>query len=163
MAGKEHSGKKYHRGITGVDGRVAVIDIYSFLAAYEITCPARQHALKKIAMAGLRGKGDQLQDLYEARDAITRAIQMQEQEMGIGDVPSKTYTSDENGVHDIQQNPKWIVQPIHGGYLVIYSRSLPFTSNIAKKFGMSEEQAAVSFAADLNRRGILPTDSMFKV
>ena len=68
------SGSKYLRQIQLVDGRV---DVYAVLAAFEVTRPALQHAIKKLLCAGLRGKGDVLQDLKEARDAIDRAIQME--------------------------------------------------------------------------------------
>lgn len=56
-----------------VDGKA---DVYTVLDAFEVICPARQHAIKKLLCAGLRGKGSEMQDLSEARDAIDRAIQM---------------------------------------------------------------------------------------
>lgn len=69
------SGSKYLRKIIGaVNG---CIDVYSVILSFSVTCPARQHALKKILCAGLRGKGDCLQDLKEARDAIDRAIEIE--------------------------------------------------------------------------------------
>jgi hypothetical protein len=73
----EPSGSKYRRGVMGAlpDGTV---DVYSVLLTFAVTCPARQHAVKKLLCAGLRGKGDELQDLREARDAIDRAIQIAE-------------------------------------------------------------------------------------
>ncbi len=58
-----------------VDGRA---DVYAVLIAFNVSCPARQHAVKKLLCSGIRGKGDCLQDLREARDAIDRAIQIQE-------------------------------------------------------------------------------------
>jgi hypothetical protein len=57
-----------------VDGK---LDVYAVLDAFAVTCPARQHAIKKLLCSGLRGKGDVLQDLQEAGDAVARAIQMQ--------------------------------------------------------------------------------------
>jgi hypothetical protein len=39
-------------------------------------CPARQHAIKKLLTAGIRYKGDVSQDLTEAHDAISRAIEI---------------------------------------------------------------------------------------
>jgi len=70
------SGSKYLREVPCViDGK---IDVYAVLDAFNVICPARQHALKKLLCTGIRGKGDALQDLKEARDAITRAIQMEE-------------------------------------------------------------------------------------
>lgn len=68
------SGTKYLRRLRClVDGKA---DVYTVLDAFEVVCPARQHAIKKLLCAGLRGKGSEMQDLSEARDAIDRAIQM---------------------------------------------------------------------------------------
>ena len=70
------SGSKYLRNVPcSINGKV---DVYAVLDAFNVTCPARQHAVKKLLCAGLRGKGDALQDLKEARDAVDRAVQMQE-------------------------------------------------------------------------------------
>ncbi len=70
------SGQKYLRKMTClVDGNA---DVYAVLDAFQVTCPARQHAIKKLLCSGLRGKGDSLQDLREARDAVARALQMEE-------------------------------------------------------------------------------------
>ena len=68
------SGSKYLRSIQTVDSRV---DVYAVIEAFAVTCPARQHAVKKLLCAGIRGKGGEAQDLAEARDAVDRAIQMQ--------------------------------------------------------------------------------------
>lgn len=71
------SGSKYLRDVPcAIESRV---DVYAVLDAFAVTCPARQHAVKKLLCSGIRGKGSVLQDLREARDAITRAIQMEEQ------------------------------------------------------------------------------------
>lgn len=69
------SGSKYLRPIIGAtpDGK---IDVYGILLTFNVQCPASQHAIKKLLCAGIRGKGDTLQDLREARDAIDRAIQL---------------------------------------------------------------------------------------
>lgn len=70
------SGSKYLRNVPClVDWK---IDVYAVLDAFNVTCPARQHAIKKLLCAGIRGKGDSLQDLREAADAVTRSIQMEE-------------------------------------------------------------------------------------
>lgn len=70
------SGSKYLRAIPCViDGK---IDVYAVLDAFNVVCPARQHAIKKLLCSGIRGKGDTIQDLNEAKDAIIRAIQMEE-------------------------------------------------------------------------------------
>lgn len=69
------SGSKYLREMVHlVDGRA---DVYAVLAAFDVTCPGSQHAIKKLLCSGIRGKGNRLQDLKEARDAIDRAIQME--------------------------------------------------------------------------------------
>jgi hypothetical protein len=70
-----HSGSKYLRDVQLIGGK---IDVYAVLVAFGVSCPARQHAIKKLLCAGLRGKGDELQDLHEAGDAIDRAIQIAE-------------------------------------------------------------------------------------
>lgn len=52
-------------------------DVYDVLVAWSVACPARQHAIKKLLMAGQRGVKSTLQDLEEARDAVTRAIELE--------------------------------------------------------------------------------------
>ena len=69
------SGSKYLRRIKGCVGD-CLIDIYGVLKTFEVTCPARQHAIKKLLCAGLRNKASELQDLEEAADAIKRAIEL---------------------------------------------------------------------------------------
>lgn len=70
------SGSKYLREVTcSVDGKV---DVYAVLEAFNVVCPARQHAIKKLLCSGIRGKGNAVQDLEEARDAVERAIQMEQ-------------------------------------------------------------------------------------
>lgn len=70
------SGSKYLRPILGAVNNK--IDVYAVLLTFGVMCPARQHAIKKLLCSGLRGKGNAIQDLKEARDAIDRAIQMEE-------------------------------------------------------------------------------------
>jgi hypothetical protein len=74
-----NAGNKYHRTINGISGGSAVVDVYCVLEAFNVTCPARQHALKKLLCAGLRGKGDSIQDLTEARESVDRAIVLEKQ------------------------------------------------------------------------------------
>jgi len=78
------SGNKYHRKIKSVEdiAGFATADVYSVLEAFEVSCPARQHAIKKLLCSGLRGKGDTMQDLTEARDAVDRAIVLEKQRQG---------------------------------------------------------------------------------
>lgn len=71
---RQSSGNKYHRIIVGVDGRECITDVYAVLVAFNVTCPARQHAIKKLLCSGIRGKGSTLQDLRETVDAVERAI-----------------------------------------------------------------------------------------
>lgn len=75
------SGNKYHRRIPSVEdiSGFTVGDVYSVLEAFQVTCPARQHAIKKLLCAGIRGKGDSLQDLRETKDAVVRAIELETQ------------------------------------------------------------------------------------
>lgn len=54
------------------------IDVYDVLMAFQIACPATQHALKKLLQAGNRGHKGTIQDLQEARESVSRAIQLQE-------------------------------------------------------------------------------------
>ena len=82
---KKSSGSKYFREIRDIKGRLchvkqsgefvpAVIDVYCVLDSFDVRKPALQHANKKTLCAGIRGKGSMLQDLKEARDALTRQI-----------------------------------------------------------------------------------------
>ena len=86
-SGKVHSGNKYLRSICDIRGRQcfvfdketgtyisALIDVYCVLDAFDVRKPALQHANKKTLCAGIRGKGDMLQDLKEAMDALSRQI-----------------------------------------------------------------------------------------
>lgn len=75
IQGFNASGSKYLRSIQTIGGKV---DVYAVLEAFAVTCPARQHAIKKLLCAGLRGKGDSVQDLKEAADAVASAVQMEE-------------------------------------------------------------------------------------
>lgn len=75
MTTEDHGRSKYHRVIKDVDGQgIALVDVYSVLEAFAVTCPARQHAIKKLLCAGIRGKGNAEQDLREVAVAIERAI-----------------------------------------------------------------------------------------
>ena len=70
---------KYVRSIRSCDptqpGYVAFVDVYSVLDAFDVTCPATAHAVKKLLCAGVRRAGQsRLADLLEARQALDRAI-----------------------------------------------------------------------------------------
>lgn len=61
-----------------------LIDIYDVLEIFEVKCPARQHAIKKLLCAGMRGKGDTLQDLEETAGAVQRAIELEKNRNKLG-------------------------------------------------------------------------------
>lgn len=72
----QHTGNKYLRMIrSAIDPtQYVIVDVYSVIAAYCVLDAGCQHALKKILAAGLRGKGDAVQDLKEAIDALSRSV-----------------------------------------------------------------------------------------
>lgn len=63
---------KYVRNIHGVE-----VDVYDVLKAWNVTCPAIQHAIKKLLMPGQRGHKSKANDLEEAHSAIQRAIELE--------------------------------------------------------------------------------------
>jgi len=69
---------KHGRIIYPVTGSLPPIDVYAVLDAFQVTCPARQHAIKKLLCTGLRGKGDTLRDLREAKASVQRAIELEQ-------------------------------------------------------------------------------------
>lgn len=60
--------------------RYTHIDVYRVLSLWGVTCPATQHAVKKLLAAGQRGAKDGRKDLTEARDSINRALQMMDED-----------------------------------------------------------------------------------
>lgn len=62
---------RYARTING-----ATVDVYDILRAFNVTCPATQHAIKKLLMPGQRGGKSVTQDLREALASVQRAIEM---------------------------------------------------------------------------------------
>jgi hypothetical protein len=74
-------GSKYHRTITqtlcgDTCGCSVTIDVYDVLQAFGVTCPALQHAVKKLLCAGLRGGKSAEQDISEAANSCRRAIEL---------------------------------------------------------------------------------------
>lgn len=59
---------KYNRKIKGV-----TVDVYDVLKAFDVTCPALQHLIKKALCAGLRGHKNRTQDLQDIVDSALRA------------------------------------------------------------------------------------------
>lgn len=76
-----HEGKKYLRLIHSArpdNSRDPIsIDVYAVLEAFNVTCPGRQQAVKKLLCTGQRGKGDEMADLLGALAALNRAIDLQ--------------------------------------------------------------------------------------
>jgi len=76
---------KYHREVMSVtpgcrenaDPARVTIDVYSVIEAFGVSCPATQHAIKKLLCAGVRGHKNTMTDLREAAAAIDRAIQLE--------------------------------------------------------------------------------------
>jgi hypothetical protein len=62
-----------------VDDSSIEIDVYAVLEAFQVTCPARAHAIKKLLCTGTRGKGDAIADLTGAAAAVDRAISIERQ------------------------------------------------------------------------------------
>lgn len=83
----QHEGKKYLRTIYSATGVAAIkagmpcliVDVYDVLKAFNVTCAARQHAIKKLLCSGIRGKGGELDDLVGAEAAICRAIELEKE------------------------------------------------------------------------------------
>jgi len=76
------TGNKYVREITSrttPSCRINV-DVYCVLKAFDVTSAPIAHAVKKLLCPGNRGKGSYRQDLVEARDAITRAIEQEDED-----------------------------------------------------------------------------------
>lgn len=75
------------------------VDVYEVLEAFKVTCPARQHAIKKILCAGLRGEKDSIQDLIEAQSSLGRAISMEMRRVNAKENPFDTLrTGDHHSV-----------------------------------------------------------------
>ena len=67
---------KYEKEFISMDGKVFSADVYSVLKAFDVTCSARGHAVKKLLMPGQRGAKSEVQDLKEALASVSRAIDM---------------------------------------------------------------------------------------
>lgn len=57
--------------------RGVCVDVYDVLIAFNVTCPALAHAIKKALVAGGRGAKGSLQDKREAMDSIGRSIEIE--------------------------------------------------------------------------------------
>ena len=72
-----------------VDCKGRRIDVYDVVNAFAVTCPATQHAVKKLLMPGKRGHKTELGDLLEARASIDRAIDLAQERHAIEDAKAK--------------------------------------------------------------------------
>lgn len=68
-------GNKYHRKLKGRE-----VDVYDVLKAFEVTCPALQHLIKKALCVGIRGHKDEAQDLQDIIDSAHRAMELHNEE-----------------------------------------------------------------------------------
>jgi hypothetical protein len=73
---KKVTANKYEREISDRQGNSATVDVYDVLKAFDVTCPATQHAVKKLLCSGIRGHKDLGTDLIEAKESIVRAIEL---------------------------------------------------------------------------------------
>ena len=64
---------KYNRPCKGV-----TIDVYDVLKAFNVTCPALQHLIKKALAVGQRGHKDASEDLKDILASVKRAIELSE-------------------------------------------------------------------------------------
>lgn len=86
----EHEGKKYLRTIRAADGGGTVnVDVYAVLKAFNVTCPARAHAIKKLLCCGTRGKGDTVADLVGVLAAVNRAIELERNDVVVKELGVK--------------------------------------------------------------------------
>lgn len=53
-------------------------DVYDVLVAFNVTCPAAAHAIKKLLCAGLRGHKNTKEDKQEAINSIRRSLELDE-------------------------------------------------------------------------------------
>ena len=71
---KPNDGNKYHREIFDIAGKHSItVDVYSVLAAFQVTNPALQHLIKKALCAGLRGHKNELTDMDDIIESAYRA------------------------------------------------------------------------------------------
>lgn len=66
---------RYVRSVKGVQ-----MDVYDVLKGFNVTCPAMQHAIKKMLCSGLRGYKNTIQDKKEAIASIKRSIELESKE-----------------------------------------------------------------------------------
>lgn len=102
----KHSGSKYMRQIRSclpTQDATLTVDVYCVIKAFGITCPAQQHALKKILCPGDRGKGSVVKDLTECIDALHRAIELAQQDVQQPHTPNAVQAE----LKDMEAKRKW--------------------------------------------------------
>jgi len=107
-------GKKYDRKIfSKYEDAEITVDVYRVLDAFNVTCPATAHAIKKLLCAGIRGHKDMEQDLAEAAQSIEEALAMAKQRRRAGRTQPKA--TPEPQVQP-EATPKPQVQPLPHEY-----------------------------------------------
>lgn len=59
------------------------VDVYDVLSAFEVTCPALQHLIKKALAPGKRGHKEKSEDLNDIVASANRAVELEEQRIKI--------------------------------------------------------------------------------
>ena len=135
----DHGRSKYKRTIHCLETpTTAIVDVYSVLEAFQVTCPARQHLIKKILCTGIRGKGDSLQDLEEAKVALDRAIVLEknrqrnkDENKGVVIAIDNLQFIDVTDMQEVVDTKRWndecwrVVQVFDGGNCVGYRVGWP--------------------------------------
>ena len=113
------SRSKYLRTIHSADPDIpcGVVDVYSVLDAFAVTCPARQHATKKLLCAGLRGKGDALQDLREALVAVERAIALEVQRQQVIPFSDSPFMEGESAAAEAFKEERAAIEKTEGTFM----------------------------------------------
>lgn len=81
---KPFTPNKYTRYVPTLDGRRVPVDVYCISEAFPLTLASEGakeavlHARKKLLAPGQRGTKSAIQDIREARDSLTRAIEIEE-------------------------------------------------------------------------------------
>ena len=75
---------KYNRIIIGFNGIKTETDVYRVIKAFDVTCPALQHLIKKALCTGLRGHKDKRQDLLDIIESAQAALKIHDDEVKNG-------------------------------------------------------------------------------
>ena len=110
---------KYQKEFISMDGKVFSADVYRVLRAFRVTCPAVQHAVKKLLMPGQRGTKDKKQDLNEALLSVSQAIAMADARRPEGEQKSResAVTCDHITLTEILKGWRGVRETCSGGTL----------------------------------------------